>query len=468
MRHLAAAVLLVATGCAGSTGPSGEATTTRPPATTASTSPASPETTPAPALGDSPTYTVGDCATPPVTFALLCDVVDLLQEHHVDHPLDMPSLAAGASVGAGSYRPAHDAAAPESFECAIPDEAFVSTCAAIADHLTAGGFPVEEAVEAAVASMVELSLDPFTYYLPPELSGALTEDGIVAAVGMLVTIVDPVGSACAVAAGTCRVEVTFAVEDGPAAEAGLEAGDVISAIGSETVDGLGLVDIAARLDGPAGSTVTVTATDDEGTSEELTVQRQQLAVPELEVAVPSPGVGYLRVPDFEADVPRWVHEALAELLATGVAEIVIDLRDNPGGLVDAATIVASEFLTDGLVLRTNGPAEVLDYPVLPGGLATSDVDLTVVVNGGSASAAEVVAGVLAERDRATIVGTPTFGKDTVQIGFPLRNDGRLRVTVARWTTPEGASVAVTGITPDVAVDIPPDATPADVVDLVIG
>lgn len=462
MRRLPLVLLLFIFACADATGQpdppaaSPSSTTTQPVSTTSTTVPAA------------VTYTTGDCSTPPVTFALLCDVFELVQEHHVDAPLDAGALAAGAAVGAESFRPDYEGERPGDFRCAIPHESFTSTCDSIADHLSHGSFPVEAAVESAVSSMVELSLDPFTYYVPPELSGALTEDGIVSAVGLLLTIVDPVGSVCTVAATNCEVEVTLAVAGGPADEAGLRAGDVVESVDGESVEGLGLVDIAARLDGAPGTSVTVTIAHDEGTSEQVTLHRQELTAPSLEVEVPRTGVGYLRIPDFEADVPQFVHEALGRLTEAGVGEIVIDLRNNPGGLVDAVTIVASEFLADGLVLRSNGPAEDLDYPVLPGGTATSGIDLTVVVNGGSASAAEILAAVLQERDRATIVGTSTFGKNTVQIGFPLRNDGRLRVTIARWTTPDGESVAVTGIEPDVVVDIPTGASPTDVVDLVLG
>src|SRR5690606_32091411 len=148
--------------------------------------------------------------------------------------------------------------------------------------------------------------------------------------------------------------------------------------------------------------------------------------------------------------------------------LVLDLRDNPGGYVDVATLVASEFLPDGLVVRTEAPNVGLEYPVQEGGLATTGPDLIVVVNGGSASAAEILAAVLQERGRATVTVEATFGKDTVQIGFPHVTDGELRVTVARWVTPEGCSVAGEGGVADVTGENPPDASPEEVVDLVLG
>jgi carboxyl-terminal processing protease len=246
----------------------------------------------------------------------------------------------------------------------------------------------------------------------------------------------------------------------------LEAGDIIETIDGESVEGTDLVEVVARLDGPEGSNVVIGRTTEGGSTDEVVIERRLPPTPVLEGEIPVDGVGYIRLPDFGADIPQFLHATLAEF--EGADALVLDLRDNPGGYVDVATLVASEFLSDGLVMRTEAPGEVLDYPVQEGGLATAGPDLIVVVNGGSASASEILAAVLQERGRATIAGQATFGKDTVQIGFPLVNDGELRVTVARWVTPEGSTVAGVGVVPDVIVEIPPDASPEEVVDLVLG
>lgn len=458
-------------------GACGPATTGTPPTTTA-TAPTPPTTATPPTTTATPLTTTGtagnagyevtDCHTPPVDFALLCDVYGYLQQYHVDAPLDPASLAASAALGVDSLERNGSNPAVGSFRCAIPDPAFETTCRSLGRQVADGGVTVADGIEAAVSSMIKLSLDPFTYYLPPELSGALSEDGVVAAVGLLVTIHDPAGSTCTVIQPPCRLEVALVLEGGPAQEAGLEPGTIITAIDGETVGGDGLVEVAGRLDGPSGTPVTVDVETAEGDGATLTLVRGAVPTPSLDVELPRPDVGYIRIPSFQAGVPTFVHQALAQLQAGEPDRIVIDLRDNPGGYVDAATSVASEFLPDGLVFRAIGREGETDYPVQPGGLATSDVDLTVVVNSGSASAAEILAAVLQERGRARVVGTHTFGKNTVQIAFRLPNDGELRVTIARWTTPEGASVAISGLEPDAQVDIPLDATAAEVVDLALG
>lgn len=433
------------------------------PSSTTTTTPAPTATTTVPEAE----YTVDDCDTPPVTFALLCDVHQLLFDYHVDAPLDPAALAAGASLGIQGFE-GSDRPEPTSFVCAVPDAAFESSCDLLAERTGGDAELLEEAVEDGVASMIAFSLDPFTYYIPPELSGALTEDGVVNAVGLLLSIRDEAGSACTVIQSPCRLEVVLALVESPSYEAGLRPGDVIVAIDGETVEGATLVEVAALLDGPEGSSVTVDVDDGAGGTDQFVIERRPPPVLDLEAELTGPDTGYIRLPDFAVDVPSFLHSVLQAWTEEDLSNLVLDLRDNPGGFVDVATIVASEFLSDGLVVRSESPTESLDYPVQDGGLMTSGPNLWVVVNSGSASASEIVAGVLQERGRATIVGEPTFGKNTVQIGFPLLNDGELRVTVARWVTPEGQSVAGTGVAPDVSIEIPPDATPPEVVDLVLG
>jgi carboxyl-terminal processing protease len=156
------------------------------------------------------------------------------------------------------------------------------------------------------------------------------------------------------------------------------------------------------------------------------------------------------------------------MLDAGVRAIVLDLRDNPGGTLEAALDVTSEFLADGVVVRTVGPDEERSYPVRGNGIATDpSIELRVLVNRGSASASEVLAGALQERGRALIVGETTFGKNTVQQRFPLSNGGAMRLTIARWITAGGLDFD-SGIVPDVPLQLDAGLTPEEIVPLVLG
>jgi carboxyl-terminal processing protease len=179
----------------------------------------------------------------------------------------------------------------------------------------------------------------------------------------------------------------------------------------------------------------------------FTVRRAPLVVPTVEFGITQPGVGYLRIPDFEEDIPGLVEEALNALLEEGASTIVIDLRDNPGGFIDAAVEVASMFIPDGIVLVTTSTEGTVEHQVSREALAPG-LRLVVMVNRGPASAAAILAGALRDRRGAVLVGTPTFGKQAIQIAFDLRNGGELDLTIAHWTTPEGSSPGNGGLLPD--------------------
>ena len=180
---------------------------------------------------------------------------------------------------------------------------------------------------------------------------------------------------------------------------------------------------------------------------------RRLIIPVVESEVVG-GVGYLKLNLFTDTSDRQFHAALLELLDSGIARLVLDLRDNPGGALDATVNIASEFLSGGVVVRTQAPDEDTNYPVENGGIATgSDLEIAVLVNRGSASASEVLSAALQERQRAVIIGENTFGKNTVQQRFGLSNGGALKLTVARWVTAEGADFGGDGVTPDINAEL---------------
>lgn len=458
MRRFSLVVLLTITACVAPITPP---PTTRP-STTFSTFPAlTTTTTTLPRLA----MTVEDCETPPVTFAVLCEVVETLEAYHVQPP-DPATLAAAAVVGVKSYQGGEGSVPVANLTCAVPDPAFEIFCGSIAERLAEEALSVDRLVESAIQTMLALSVDPFTLYLPPRLVDAINDDGVVGNLGILIAAKDAGGTSCARIGGPCPLRVVSVLPESPAEAAGMAAGDVIVSVDGEEVEGLNLVEAAASLAGEAGTTAIIEI-DRGGSTLTLSVDRGTVDT----VAVSSEMVGatgYLRLLEFSFEAPYDFHNQLESLLEAGATTLVLDLRDNPGGLLTSVVLIGSEFFSDGLVMKSSSPTESLDFPVVEGGIATGGVRIVTLVNEGSASAAEVLAAVLQERGRSLVVGKASYGKNTIQVPFELRNDGILRVTIARWTTPSGASVALQGVQPDVVVPIPSELEPAEVVELALG
>ena len=450
MRRFAAALAILLGACT----TAGETTTT-------STS-LEPATTAAPTTTTPPLeFEVHNCASPPVTFSALCDVYELIQDWHVDRPVPDTYLAEIAVGALQDYESDETEDPPRKLLCAVPTEAFTGLCAQLARMIDESSIAVGPAVEAAVAAMADIGLDPFSYYVPPDQVGSFRFNGVVGGIGVLLDATDAVGSKCTLITEACPLTIVFVLEDNPAEAAGLKAGDQIVAVDGVAVDGQGFAATISSLAGDETGSVSVTYQRD-GVSSDVTIDRAELTVPTVAVDLPIPDVGYLRIPDFEDDIPALVNDALTSLADFSPATIVMDLRDNPGGLIDAAVAVASEFIDGGVVLRSSGPDEELEYPASVGGLATTQ-SLIVLVNEGSASAAEIVAGALRDERGAVLLGTSSFGKDAVQIPFELRNGGEFYVAVARWSTPSGVSVGAGGLTPDAELVLDPEMTNEEIV-----
>jgi carboxyl-terminal processing protease len=441
MRRLFLLLALSAAACSTSTGTI-STTSTVPPTVASTTSTTLP---PIP-------MEIQDCGAPPVHFSTLCETIELLDEWYVNRPVDLESLATIATTAAVEYETSESEDPPRTFFCAIPDEAFVSLCDTLIERMRSEHLPVGDALEVAVTSMIDLGLDPFTWYIPPELAGGFRSDGVVGGVGILLDATDAAGSKCTRVAAVCPLRIVFVLEDNPGADAGLEAGDVITTIDGESVIDRGLVDVATLIGGDQTGTV-VLGIERDGASLQITVERQELDLPTTTVDVPLDNVGYIRIPDFSFEVPFLVDSSIGVLLTASPQTIVIDLRDNPGGLVDAVVSVASQFIPSGTVLNYEFPGGSSSYEVSGGAPATAP-RLVVLVNEGTASAAEVLAGALRDMRGATVIGQPTYGKNAIQIPFELRNGGEYHVAIAHWTTPSGQSVADSGLIPDKIVDFP--------------
>jgi carboxyl-terminal processing protease len=403
--------------------------------------------------------TVQGCATPPVTFSVLCETIALIESDYFSPP-DRPAMAAAALAAVESFEGTGTEPLSRSLVCAVPSEEFAPLCNAVKGEVLESSAPVTDIVEGAVDGVLSSLVDPYNVYVPPELAGSVGEDGIVPGVGMVIAALSAAGSPCVRVAPSCPLQVVTVLPDSAAEAAGIEAGNVISAIDGESVEGLGVVEAAGLLAGDPGSTTVLNV---DGTDVTLTRTAAD-AIPMSGEIVGS--TAYLRLPEFGLDTHLALHAWLGSFIDAGVSRLIIDLRDNPGGFLFSASIVGSEFVSSGLLYRTQERAGDFDYPAVEGGIATR-LPLILLVNENSASAAEILAASLQERGRALVVGSPTFGKNLVQGSFELRNGGLIRLTVATWTTPNGASVAGTGVVPDVALTLDPDASIASVVEAVL-
>jgi carboxyl-terminal processing protease len=391
---------------------------------------------------------------------LLCQAVELIDRNYVDdvaHP-DLVESALDA------LEPLPPGEADEELQCAVDDDVAAPIC----DEIDSRELDPDVGVETALSAMA-FSLDPHSAYLDPVALEMATDEtqGRVEGIGALVnaedqTASDPVSAQCGVLSETCRLTIASTFEGSPAREAGVLPGDFIVEVNGQDVTGLQIDEVTELVRGPAGSTVEITF-ERGGERIVIAITRQAIDIPVATWEMVD-DVGYLRLNLFTVNSDDQVEEALTELLGAGARGIVLDLRDNPGGALQASIEVTSEFLAEGLVVITEAPDETREYEVTGDGLATdTDVAIWIVVNGGSASASEVTSGALRDAGRATILGENTFGKNTVQQRFDLANGGAMKLTIARWTTPSGTDFGAVGITPDVESDFGPDLTPTDVV-----
>jgi C-terminal peptidase prc len=411
------------------------------------------------------TVEVQSCESPPITFSPLCEVYGLLQTWYVDAPLDPEALAGVAIRGLEDFTTTETEEPPRTLFCAVPDEAFGAMCDELAAQVAESQVPVGAAVETAMAHMIDLALDPFTYYVPPDQAGSVRLNGIVGGIGVVLDARDAAGSRCTQITEACPLEIAVVLEDNPGWEAGLMVGDLITAVDGEPVAGMRFTTIVSLIAGDETGNVVLTI-QREDTDIEFDITRAELVIPTVESALLGGGVGYIKIPDFEFDIPDLVYGALNEIVPERPSTLVVDLRDNPGGYIDAVVEVADEFIDGGLVMITDASDEHLEYDATPGGLASAG-RLVVLVNKGTASAAEILAGALRDRRGAVLVGNDTFGKDAVQIAFDLRNGGEFYVAVARWSTPEGDTAGNGGLAPDREVDWPPGATTEEIVDMAL-
>jgi carboxyl-terminal processing protease len=373
----------------------------------------------------------------------------------------------GALLFAGGYLAA--GGADREGTCAAPSKAFAALCEAygklkeqFVDELND-----TQLAQGALRGLFEYGVkDPFSGYMTPEeyrnaqgsLSGEFT--GIGAEMAVKNTANPDDVTSCTQISDTCALVVVAPLADSPAEEAGLQAGDIVLSVDGKSVEGSTLQDEVGRVRGEPGTKVTLSIKRGERTFD-LTITRAKITQVEVESRMLEGKIGYIALHVFTLSSPDQFRKALKPLLDAGAVAIIFDLRGNGGGYINAAQEIASEFIGSGLIFsQESSGGKTKRWESTGDGIATDpSLRLAVLVNGGSASASEIVAAALQESGRGVIIGEPTYGKNTVQVWSKLVDGSGVRITISRWFTPEHHSVAPDGVEPDIAVKVP-DNTPA--------
>jgi carboxyl-terminal processing protease len=292
----------------------------------------------------------------------------------------------------------------------------------------------------AIDTMVKSLNDPYTVYFTPEelkkFEGSVQNNYV--GIGIRVSE---------------KPEGVYVAEvfDGPAGKAGIKTGDRIAAVNGESVDGLLVDDIIKKISGPENTKVTVTVARDKE-SLVLSMNRQTIQLPVVTHKRFAPGVGYLNVTSFSSDADEATTAQLAELKQQGINSLILDLRDNPGGLLDTALNMAKLFVKEGILIHTKDKNNV-DEPIKFTNGTTQPFPVYILVNEYSASASEVLTGVLQDYNAVTkVIGMKTFGKGSVQSIFPMASGGAMKITIEEYLTPKLRKVNKIGISPDIEVD----------------
>jgi len=301
-------------------------------------------------------------------------------------------------------------------------------------------------IEAAINGMLT-ALDPHSAYLNPKhfRDMQVQTRGEFGGLGIEVTMENGV------------VKVVSPIEDTPASRAGLMSGDLITHLDKEQILGLTLQEAVEKMRGPVNSPITLTIVR-KGVDDpfDVKVVRDVIHINPVKYDVEGDDIGYIRITTFNEQTTANLQKAIDDLkkqIGPKLKGYIIDLRNNPGGLLDQAISVSDTFLDQGAIVLTKGrDLEETQRSNARAGDLTDGEKLVVLINGGSASASEIVAGALQDHHRATIVGTRSFGKGSVQTIIPLGSNGALRLTTARYYTPSGRSIQAKGIEPEVVVE----------------
>ncbi|MGI6114870.1 S41 family peptidase [Luoshenia tenuis] len=302
----------------------------------------------------------------------------------------------------------------------------------------------EKLINGAIKGMVEGLDDPYSRYYTPEeyMESQQDAEGLYYGIGVVVSMDKE----------THQLNIIKVYSDTPAQEVDLRKGDVIASVDGADLSGMELNEITALIKGEELSQVKLTILRD-GQTLEKTLTRRQVTVDRVEWHMMADNIGYIQISEFRGNALEKMEAAIAEMKDKGAKGIVLDLRDNPGGMMDIVVPIADMLLPEGLIVYTedvNGnrreeksDAEMLGLP------------LTVLINGNSASASEILAGAIQDYGAGTLIGTTTYGKGIVQSIMPYKEDGAaLQITTSRYFTPNGRNIHGEGIAPDITVEMP--------------
>lgn len=359
-------------------------------------------------------------------------------------------LMAGGCASSGPVQKTKDASLkvpPSADEKAFDDIAVLTEVMLLVRRDYVEEKPFQDVVYGAIDGMLS-ELDPYSSFLPPQPLAHLEEEtrGSFGGIGVSVGV-DQGG-----------MKVIAPIEDSPAFKAGIHAGDTITAVDGKTLEGASMDEAVSAMRGEKGSTVKVTVERPDGKKEEVSLVRDDIKVSSVKgVRDLGDGIGYLRITQFSESVADDFARALAAMDKTRVKGLIIDLRDNPGGLLESAVGVTEQVLPKGAEIVTvrgrDGKEPQRRFEAGSCDRRYAELPLAVLVNGGSASASEIMAGALKTHGRAVLVGERTYGKASVQsvIKLTLRPDCAVRLTTGYYYTPDGKLIHGKGIEPDVEV-----------------
>jgi carboxyl-terminal processing protease len=316
-----------------------------------------------------------------------------------------------------------------------------------------GDLPTEEELTyGAIRGALNTLDDPFTAFIEPQTAAINREDssGTFEGIGAYVTMRDG------------RLEIVNTFDGQPAEQAGLRRGDIVLQVDDTLIENMSIYEAITLIRGPAGTPVHLTVLREGEEPFEVQIIRTRIDIPVLESEILEDGIAYLRLLEFSSDASVRMTDAIEGLLDQNPNGLILDLRGNPGGYLSEAILTTGLFLSQGeevLIERFRDGSErghkAPDEPVAP------DIPMVVLVDGGSASASEILAGALQDHSRAVLIGETTFGKGSVQLPHELSNGAELRVTIARWFTPNDRAIHGEGLEPDFVVILTPEDMDAE-------